>query len=109
MHKIITVNNNMLNLRPMLTPAQRVILSNVAPVILNSGFEKIFKRDNVKLYSTIPLKAGMTDSEYAHIFSFRRQAYIDPDDIGQTLSTFLITFEDTSYRIFTSIDSLLCF
>ena len=94
----------------MLTPAQRIILSNVSPVIFNSEFDKIFKRNNVKLCSRIStLKAGMTDPEYAHILSFRRQAYIDPDDIGKISSTFLITFEDTSYRIFTSINSLLCF
>ena len=47
--------------------------------------------------------------EYAYILIFRRQAYIDPDDIGEIPSTFLINFVDTSYFIFTSIDSLLCF
>ncbi|KAK1137537.1 hypothetical protein K0M31_002042 [Melipona bicolor] len=52
---------------------------------------------------------SMTDLEYVHILSFRRQTYIDRDDIGKIPSTFLITFEDTSYRIFTSIDSLLWF
>ena len=94
----------------MLTPAQKIILSKVSPVIPNSEFEKIFKRNNVKLCSRIStLKAGMTDPEYAHILSFRRHPYIDPDDIGKIPSTFLITFEDTSYRILTSIDSLLCF
>ena len=46
------------------------------------------------------------DPEYAYIL---RQVYIDPDDIGKIPFTFLITFEDTSYRIFTSIDSLLYF
>ena len=40
LHTTITVNNNTLNLRPMLTPAQRIILSNVTPVIPNSEFEK---------------------------------------------------------------------
>ena len=40
LHKTITVNNNALNLRPMLTPAQRIILSNISPVIPNSEFEK---------------------------------------------------------------------
>ena len=43
LHKTITAYNNVLNLRPMLTPAQRIILSDVSPVILNSEFEKIFK------------------------------------------------------------------
>ena len=109
-HKTITVNNNMLNLRAVLTQDQRVILSNVVPVIPNSVFELIFKKKNVKLCSRIRiLKTGTSDPEYAHILSFKRQAYIDHDDIGRIPSTFLITFEDTSYRIFTSIDSLLYF
>ncbi|KAK1117493.1 hypothetical protein K0M31_016526 [Melipona bicolor] len=60
------------NIRPMLTQAQRIIFSNVTPVIPNSKFENIFKVNNVKLCSKIStFKAGVTDSEYAHCF--RRQ------------------------------------
>lgn len=44
----------------------------------------------------------MTDSEYTHILNFRRQVYIDPDNIEKVPSTFLITFENIPYRIFTS-------
>ena len=36
----------MINLRTVLTPDQRVILSNVVPVIPNSVFELIFKNKN---------------------------------------------------------------
>lgn len=55
------------------------------------------------------VKAGIIDPQYAHIFSFRRYVYINLDDIKKIPSTFLLTFEDTTYRIFTSIDSLYCF
>ncbi|KAK1117492.1 hypothetical protein K0M31_016525 [Melipona bicolor] len=96
------------NIRPMLTQAQRIIFSNVTPVIPNSKFENIFKVNNVKLCSKIStFKAGVTDSEYAHCF--RRQVFINPDDTKKIPSTFLLIFKDTNYRIFTSTDSLHCF
>ena len=50
LHKTRTVNNNTLNLRPMLTPAQKIILSNVAPVIPNSEFEK-FSKETTSSYA----------------------------------------------------------
>lgn len=51
----------------MLTPAQRVILLKFAPVIPNLEFEKIFKRNNVKLFFKITtLKAGMADELCPH-------------------------------------------
>ena len=42
----------------------------------------MFTRNNIKLYSKInPLKTGITDPDLAHILSFRRQVYVDPEDV----------------------------
>lgn len=50
----------------MLTPAQRIILSNVTPVIPNSEFKNIFKKNNVKLKNNnsagIPIQNTPTSS-----------------------------------------------
>lgn len=78
----------------MLTPVQRIILSNVFPVIPNFEFENIFKKNNVKLCSKIStFKTEMTDPEYGHILSFRRQKYIDSYNVKK-IPFSLLTFDD---------------
>ena len=39
--------NNTIEIKPILTPAQRIILSNVPPIIPNSTIENTFKQNNV--------------------------------------------------------------
>ncbi|XP_076392697.1 uncharacterized protein LOC143265297 [Megachile rotundata] len=109
-HKSIEINNTKIEIRPMITPAERIIFSNVSPVIPNKSIEDILKRNNIRICSRItPLKAGMTDPEYAHILSFRRQIYVNPEDAKMIPDSFVINFEDTAYRIFTTTDKLNCF
>ena len=43
-HKSITINNNKIDIRPMIIPAERIILSNVSPVILNKAIEDTLKK-----------------------------------------------------------------
>ena len=62
LHKTMSINNHTLSLRPMLTPAERVILSKFALVILSSEFGKIFQKKFVTLcFRITTLKARMTD------------------------------------------------
>ena len=58
-YKSIIINNKTVNIRLILTLAQRIIFFNVSSVV--SDFENIFKKNNVKLCFKISiLKAGMT-------------------------------------------------
>ena len=91
----------------MVLPAQRIILSNIAPIIPNSAIENMFTRNNIKLYSKIiPLKAGITDPDLAHILSFRRQIYVDPKDVKRISSSFP---ENNTFKIFTTTEKQTCF
>ena len=109
-YKTVVVNNTNIEIRPMVLPAQRIILSNIAPIILNSAIENMFKRNNIKLYSKItPLKTGITDPDLAHILSFRRQVYVDPEHVKRTPSSFPITLENNTFRIFATIEKQTCF
>ena len=86
------------------------MLSNIAPIIPNSAIENMFKRNNIKLYSKItPLKAGITDPNLAHILSFRRQVYVDPEDVKRIPSSFPITLENNTFRIFATTEKQTCF
>ena len=54
-------------------------------------------------------RAGLTGPGYSHILSFRRQIFIHPDDESKIPESIQINFEDTSYWIFPSTDTIKCF
>ena len=104
-HKSIVINNVNVEIRPMVLPAQRIVLSNVSPIIPDSQIENIFKRNNIKLLSNItPLKGGITDPDLSYILSFRRQIYIDSEDAKRIPNSFTIAIENNTYRIFITIE-----
>lgn len=55
------------------------------------------------------LRAGMTEPGFAHIMSFRRQVYIDPDDEHKLPESIPITYDSTMYWIYISADNMTCF
>lgn len=108
--KSITINNEQLDIRPLITRAKRIIISNVCPVIPHSVLEKTFTDLNIKLESKITfIKAGITEPGFAHILSFRRQVYVNLSDIPKIPESLKITFEDTTYWLYFSTDTLKCF
>lgn len=109
-HKTIKIGNTVIEIKPLITRAKRVILSNVCPVIPHSVLQNILLGIGVKLESKISfIKAGMADPGFAHIMSFRRQVYVRPTDIPKIPDSFQVQYEDTKYWVFASSDSLACF
>lgn len=56
-----------------------------------------------------PLKAGFLFEDFAHITSFKRQVYIDPENMPKLSSLILIHYEETNFRIFITDDTITCF
>lgn len=109
-HNVLTINNSEVSIRRMITPAKRLIISNVCPSIPNHVIENAIKDLGFQLASTVSfVRAGISGSEYSHVLSFRRQVYLHPDDTIELPSTTLVKFEDTYYRIYLSYDNLTCF
>ncbi|CAI6352078.1 unnamed protein product [Macrosiphum euphorbiae] len=109
-YPIITVNEQQFKIRKLHNPNKRIILSNVYPNIPHEAIENEFNNLNIGLRSNISfLRAGIQDAEFSHILSFRRQTFINHDDIEKLPSSILINYDDTNYRIFISDDSLTCF
>ena len=110
-HKTVTVNEQNLTIRRLITPAQRLVLSNVCPTIPHAELEESLKQLKFKLLSPLTfLRVGGLDAEYSHIFSFRRQTYVAPFPENSTIpDSFIINYEDTPYRIFISDDRIKCF
>lgn len=110
-HNFISVNEHVTEIRRYINPAQRLIISNVCPSISHSIIEQALTENGIKLVSPISfLRAGLSREEYRHILSFRRQVYIAPEEEQHTCipNSLVISDEDTSYRIFLSVD-VTCF
>ncbi|KAF0708504.1 DNA replication licensing factor MCM4-like, partial [Aphis craccivora] len=89
---------------------KRIIISNVSPSIPNEDIISHLKDLNIQTLSQIThINAGFNIAELAHIFSFRRQVYINPDDFLKFPGSLLINHENTHHRIFLSDDTLFCY
>lgn len=109
-HAGISIGDVYVAARRMITPANRVILSNVSPIIPHEIIENVLKISGLKTVSPVSfVGVGLGMSEYAHIYSFRRQVYIVPDENTELPSSLIIDFEGDAYRIFLSNDDLKCF
>lgn len=107
----IRVGDSDVPVRRLITPATRVIISNVSPIIPHEVIETTLKRIGLNLVSPASfLRAGIPGEEFSHILSFRRQIYISPvHSEAEIPPTILIKFDDTDYRIFLSTDNMECF
>lgn len=109
-HQSITIDNKILAIRPLISRSKRIILSNVRPSIPHEVLEKALKESKVKLDSKISfIREGVAIPGCAHIVSFRRQVYAQPEFADKIPDSFLIPHEGTSFRIFASGDTMSCF
>lgn len=109
-HQQVNMNNQVLEIRPLITKHTRVIISNVYATIPHSYIEDALDTLNIKKASPVSfLRAGISDAGYAHILSFRRQVYIHSDDLSKLPNLLHISHDDTKYYIYPSTDSPKCF
>ena len=108
--RYIEVNNNKLEIRPLVSKTKRIIISNVQTVIPNSLIERKFEEFNVNIRSKITtIKTGWDDLDLSHVESFRRAVYIDQDDVNKLPELTQIVFENIKYYIYISTQKLTCF
>ncbi|KAH0818695.1 hypothetical protein GEV33_004096 [Tenebrio molitor] len=108
-YKSVQINEYEVNIRRLITPSQRIILSNVCPSIPNEVLINEIKRIGYTTLSPMThLRAGIREEEFTHILSFKRQIFVQPNDTITLPSSLVIKFEDTNYRIFFSND-LICY
>lgn len=106
----IEIDNHKITIRRLVTPARRIILSNACPTIPHKHLEERLKDLGLQCMSPITfLRASVPGDEYSHVYSFRRQVYVQPDDTILLPPYINVTFEDTEYRIFLACDDLTCF
>lgn len=109
-YKHIRINNYDLRMRPLITKYQRIILSNVYPTIPHSIIQEVLDKLNIKRESAVSfLRADIPEEGFAHVLSFRRQVYVHPEDLNKFLNSIKIDYDQTTYWIYLSMDSLKCF
>lgn len=109
-HNIVKIGDHELSIRRLITPARRIILSNVDPAIPEQLLEEEMRKTGIELVSRIThLRASYISEAYTHIMSFRRQFYMKPNDSLELPPSILINHNDTTFRIFLSYDEITCF
>lgn len=108
--KTITIRGQTVNIRPLVSQNRRIIISNARPEIPDEVLEAEFSRVSVRLKSGImELRASSSDSIFSHIGSFRRQVFIDPDDIDKVPNVVQIRYEGARYFVYFSSKKISCF
>ncbi|KAJ3652704.1 hypothetical protein Zmor_018646 [Zophobas morio] len=108
-YSTIKVNGTEVNVRRLLNPAKRIIFSNVCPSIPHSIIEEVVKQLGFVSVSPMSfLRASIQNDEYKHVLSFRRQIYVQPNELIDLPSSLVIKYDETNYRIFMSYDNI-CF
>lgn len=106
----VNIGTNSLEIRPLISKAKRIIVSNVCPIIPHSHIEDELTKFNIKPVSTITsIRAGINDPGFSHILSFRRQMYIQPEDVSKLPESLKITYDNTTYWIYFSTEKITCF
>lgn len=109
-HSITTISNKEVHIRRLVTPAKRVIFSNVSPNIPHHLLEEAIHNLGLKKASPVTfLRASLPAEEFGHVLSFRRQIYVQPDEMIALPSSIVVNYKDMSFRIFLSYDELVCF
>lgn len=109
-HSIIVINDREIEIRRLITPARRIVISNVCPSIPHHIIENELRQLGIKTVSPVScIRAGITGDEYSHVMSFRRQVYTIPTQSEELPSSILIDHENTKYRIYLSDDNLKCY
>lgn len=116
-YKKLNIDNQQVEVRKLLAPSKKLVLSNVHTCIPNSLLLESLHQHNIKTTSAIfDLHIGITTNKYdqselqkyTHISSFRRGVYISQDDTTQIPDSLLINFENETHRIFIHDAEIRC-
>jgi len=106
----ITVNEHIIQIRRLINPAKKIIISNVCPSIPNQSILNALESINITPLSQIShIRAGINHEGYEHILSFRRQMFINHEDVIKLPGSLTIINNQTQFRIFLTDETITCF
>lgn len=108
--KIITINDQEIQLRRLINPAKRIIIYNVCLSISNQEILNALKDvDIIPTFQINYLKAGINIEGYEHIMNFRRQLYIKHKDTNKLPGSLVINLNGSQFRIFLTDELITCY
>ena len=108
--QIININGQEIQIRRLLNPAKRIVISNVCPSIPNHVILHSLNNLGISPTSQINfLKAGINLDGYEHILSFRRQMYIKHEDTIKLPGSLILNHNQCQFRIFFTDDTITCY
>lgn len=109
-HSSIVINGQEASIRRLVSPARRIIFSNVSPTIPHEFLENVVKAAGFKPVSPVSfLRAGIIGDAYSHVLSFRRQIYVHPEETIPLPPSIILKHDEINYRIYLTYDELTCF
>lgn len=109
-YQTITINDQIVPVRPLISRLKKVVFSNVPTDIPNCIIENILDQLQVQRCAPITsLKATINKEGYSHVTCFRRQTYIKPEQIQLIPELFVIRFQEMDFHIFAGPDTIKCF
>lgn len=106
----ITINEHTIEIRRLINPSKRIVISNVCPSIPNHVILDALMNINITPVSQIiHLKAGINIEGYDHISSFRRQLFIKHDDAPKLPGSLPLLHNHTEFRVFFTDGRITCF
>ncbi|XP_050517739.1 uncharacterized protein LOC126892267 [Diabrotica virgifera virgifera] len=108
-HKYVNIKETQVEIRRIITSAQRLIISNAGPTVPTSLIEQELRKMGINAVSKITfLRVGMPESEYSHVLGFRIQTFIIPLENMSIPDSFMISHDNTTYRLYLSIEGFNC-
>lgn len=105
----ISIEDRYFSARRLVTPAERLVISNVCPSIPHKVLETKLSL-MVNLISPMNfITLGVKENDLGHILSFRRQIYVIKNDKTTVPDSILIDFDGENHRIFLSFDDITCY
>ncbi|KAK3568069.1 hypothetical protein QTP86_029707 [Hemibagrus guttatus] len=107
----IVVNNEMILVSPLSSPAKKVMLSNVPPFISDGAIGKELSRYGRMVSPIKKIPLGCKSPLVKHLVSFRRMVFmLLKEGVGELNVVFKFTVEGFDYNIFVSSDTdIKCF
>ncbi|KAK3518301.1 hypothetical protein QTP86_018969 [Hemibagrus guttatus] len=107
----IVVNNEMILVSPLSSPAKKVMLSNVPPFISDEAMGKELSRYGRMVSPIKKIPLGCKSPLVKHLVSFRRMVFmLLKEGVGELNVVFKFTVEGFDYNIFVSSDTdIKCF
>ncbi|KAK3519527.1 hypothetical protein QTP70_034596 [Hemibagrus guttatus] len=107
----IVINNEMILVSPLSSPAKKVMLSNVPPFISDEAIGKELSRYGRMVSPIKKIPLGCKSPLVKHLVSFRRMVFmLLKEGVGELNVVFKFTVEGFDYNIFVSSDTdIKCF